>query len=259
LQTGGTCFHTEKDYNPQFISVKRLSRDCPDIPAHKANGAGVGPMIMASETIGDRLRRLRTDRRMKLREVGSAIGITPQGVSNYENGSSVPSLDRISALSRLFSVSERYLLTGVNNQADSDRMLTTPPGGRVVPVYTASNVVLNIFAKPLGQVTTHFPCGPKSYVVSIWDDSNSPEFQAPDQVVLDPDITPAPGDMVLVASADQHPLPLFGRYLRRLVGGIQSDVLQHLNPLWGEVVLSPTSSGRVVAVMTEHAKPRRRS
>lgn len=213
---------------------------------------------MAAETIGDRIRRLREAKRLKLREVGMACGVSPQAVSNYEQGFSVPSTARISALAALFDVSERYLLTGITSFDDGKQMQPAQPGGRVVPVYTAADAILAIYSKPLGQVTTHFPCGPRSYVVAIWDDSNAPQFDVGDQIVLDPDLAPAPGDMVLAALGKNPALPIFGRYVRRLHTTGQIETIEHLNELWGSHALADASVGRVVAVMTEHARPRRR-
>ena len=213
---------------------------------------------MAAETIGDRIRRLREANRLKLREVGIACGVSPQAVSNYEQGLSTPSTERISALAELFSVSERYLLTGVNKVDDGKQMQPAQTGGRVVPVYTASDAIAGIFAKQLGQVTTHFPCGPRSYVVAIWDDSNAPQFAAGDQIDLDPALSTAPGDMVLAGLGKNPALPIFGRYVRRPHVAGQIEAIEHLNDLWGSHALVDASVGRVVAVMTEHARPRRR-
>lgn len=213
---------------------------------------------MAQESIGDRIRRLRVAKRLKLREVGEALGISAQGVSNYEQGLSVPSTERVLLLAQLFEVSERYLLTGVKELDHGDTVRMTPTGGRVIPVYRAIDVVKGLNFNNLGDVTTHFPCGANSYAVPIWDESNAPEFQIGDQIVLDPETPPVPGDMVLAVVHVPSTVPIFGRYVRRLVAGQLCDVIQHLNTAWGEQALTDDKVGKVLAVMTEHARPRRR-
>jgi transcriptional regulator with XRE-family HTH domain len=213
---------------------------------------------MPQETIGDRIKKLRKLKRLKLREVAAACGVTAQGVSNYEHSRSVPSTERISVLAQLFDVSERFLLTGHTADTDGKRMLSGRPGGRVVPKVAASDVILGIVSNVLASVQTHFPCGPQSYVIEIWDDSNAPVYHPADQIVLDPEIIALPGDMVLASVGKSPRLPVFGRYIRRVVNGRQVDVIEHLNPAWGEHQIDGENNGQIHAVMTEHAKPRRR-
>ena len=66
------------------------------------------------EILSRRIRELRIDSDMKQSDMGAALGITQNMVSNYENGREPP-LDIIVAYARFFNVSIEYLF-GVTNE-----------------------------------------------------------------------------------------------------------------------------------------------
>jgi transcriptional regulator with XRE-family HTH domain len=61
-------------------------------------------------TIQDRLRQLRFLRKLTQAEVGEAVGVVGNSISNYEQGRSVPDADMLSRLADFFQVSVDYLL-----------------------------------------------------------------------------------------------------------------------------------------------------
>ena len=66
------------------------------------------------DILSKRIRELRVDHDMKQGEMGAALGITQNMVSNYENGREPP-LDTVLAYAQYFNVSVEYLL-GVSNE-----------------------------------------------------------------------------------------------------------------------------------------------
>ena len=63
------------------------------------------------ETIGERIKKLRTYRKLTQEEVGKIIGASKQTLHKYENGiiTNIP-LDKIEALANLFDVSPSYIM-----------------------------------------------------------------------------------------------------------------------------------------------------
>ena len=57
-----------------------------------------------------RIRQLRLERGINQKELGNAVGVSKQSVSNWENGNIMPSIDLLIRLADVFGVSTDYLL-----------------------------------------------------------------------------------------------------------------------------------------------------
>lgn len=60
--------------------------------------------------MGERLKQLRMESGLKLREISEALNITIRSIIRYEEGSREPSIDIILKLCKLYNVSADYLL-----------------------------------------------------------------------------------------------------------------------------------------------------
>ncbi|MBO5279251.1 MAG: helix-turn-helix transcriptional regulator [Lachnospiraceae bacterium] len=60
--------------------------------------------------LAQRLQEQRTNANLSQKQVADAIGVAPSLISNYENESRVPSLDKLKALAHLYKCSTDYLL-----------------------------------------------------------------------------------------------------------------------------------------------------
>lgn len=65
-------------------------------------------------TFSMRLRELRTDKQMSMKQLAVAIGTTDAAVSNWENGINEPKISYVIRLCEFFNVSADYLL-GIEN------------------------------------------------------------------------------------------------------------------------------------------------
>ena len=67
-------------------------------------------------TIGQRIAALRKERRLSQEELGAQVGVSRQAIYKWESDASLPDIDKLIALSKLFGVSVGWLL-GVEEPA----------------------------------------------------------------------------------------------------------------------------------------------
>lgn len=60
--------------------------------------------------MGERLKALRVEHNMKLREVAEALNVTVRSINRYEDGTREPSVEMIIKFCKLYDVSADYLL-----------------------------------------------------------------------------------------------------------------------------------------------------
>lgn len=73
--------------------------------------------------IGDRIRELRSARRMSQTELAKAIHVSQQAITKWENGKSEPSSSAIDDIANYFNVSSDYLL-GRTSEKTPDKDLS---------------------------------------------------------------------------------------------------------------------------------------
>ena len=69
--------------------------------------------------MGEKLRSLRTEKKLTQKQVADRIGLAISAVSSYESGSRYPSYDALIKLARIFHVSTDYLL-GLTDKRNID-------------------------------------------------------------------------------------------------------------------------------------------
>jgi transcriptional regulator with XRE-family HTH domain len=199
---------------------------------------------MPHRTLGERLHAARKHAKLTLAAVAEALTrevagktFTPQAVQQWEKDRTEPDHATLIAFARLTGVNAHWLLTGISaNQVagDGGEFGTAVRGGRVVPkISLLEAITLAPSYKTAEYVHTHFDCSDKAFVI-------------------DPEIEPQPGDMVL---ARIDGAPVFGKYTRARGGIVE---IHALNEDWEPRRVDGDNADRIIGVMTEHAKPRRR-
>lgn len=203
-------------------------------------------------TFGSRLRDARKRAKLSGPKVAKHLGVSAQTVSFWERDVNFPEVAKLIEISVLIGVKVDWLLTGKDGPSEGLAGVV----GRIVPKITAQDLadfdpmseqIANIGR---GRVLTHFPCGPKSFQITLWDRSNAPAYDQGDSVIIDPELPPTPGDMVLALVEGN---PLFRRYRER---GAELE-LAPLNPDWNTVTCTIGSTARLLGTMSEHSRPRR--
>jgi transcriptional regulator with XRE-family HTH domain len=72
--------------------------------------------------LSERMTELRKSRRLKLREISTAIGVSQSAVSMYESGERRPDYDTLMKIANYYGVTVDYLLRDENNLAGEDKL-----------------------------------------------------------------------------------------------------------------------------------------
>lgn len=76
-------------------------------------------------TLGEKIYRLRIEKGWSQEAFGETLGVSRQSVSKWETDQSVPELDKIVAISNLFTVSTDYLLKETEERREAQRDIYT--------------------------------------------------------------------------------------------------------------------------------------
>lgn len=80
-------------------------------------------------TIGQRIAQKRREQGMSQEALGESLGVSRQSVYKWESDSALPEIDKLIAMSRLFSVTVGWLLGVEEPSADGAEQKETPPAG----------------------------------------------------------------------------------------------------------------------------------
>jgi HTH-type transcriptional regulator, cell division transcriptional repressor len=213
------------------------------------------------DTLGSRLRVARKAARLTLAEIAKHFDHSEAAIQQWERDKTLPSPEKIVRFVRLTGADLLWVMTGTGQRESVGLKHEPDPSesrNRSIPKVSLQQAASGTAkAKLASNETTvaHFACSASSFSISIPDNSNSPRFEPGDRVVIDPEVPPVPGDMVLGVLAAQ-PQPLFRKY--RLETGARGKlvVLEPLNTDWPREMASPAKI-KILGVMTEHTKPRR--
>lgn len=201
-------------------------------------------------SLGARIKTARTDAKLTLATLGQACGVSPQAVKAWEDGRSEPGVASIVAISRATATPLDFLLTG-NAQSRPGLSTHLIGEGRLVPrrKWPLPGQTTDAVEQEQVFVTSQFPCGPRAFSVLVQDASNAPAIAQGDSLIIDPDIRPKPGDMIMTLCGDEV-------VLRRYRPRSDCIELAPINDDW-PVQTIPALNGNLIGTMTEHTKPRR--
>lgn len=201
-------------------------------------------------SLGARLRKSRTDAKLTQAQVAESCRKTLQTVSGWERGLYEPSADDLTTIAQLTNVNIEWLISG---HAPTALTMGSAWRGRIVPSFDWGQIGEHLegTALPQTHARSHHPCGPKSFQTFIADRSNEPELQVGDGIVIDPDLAPMPGDLVVIRSENEF-------LVRRFRPRADHIELAPSNPDWPALIVPRLGEGALVGVISEISKPRRR-
>jgi transcriptional regulator with XRE-family HTH domain len=203
-------------------------------------------------TLGSRIKQARKAIDMTGAKLAELCEVTPQSVSGWERDLYLPSPPILIRISLSTNCDLQWLITGksITSQVGHSEIAA---GGRSLPSVDWGQIQLfrEGLYKPMRTVRSHFDAGPDAFHTVVIDRSNEPQLSPGDGVVIDPSITPEPGDIVMV----MHDGNVLLRRFRPRADGVE---LAPCNSDWPTISIQKLSPENFVGVVSETSKPRRR-
>lgn len=212
-------------------------------------------------TLGERIRTLRKERKLTQGQVGKAVGVSDVTVGYWERDLNEPGGKSLTSLARYFGVTEEYLLYGKEERGN---VVPASLGATQVPVI--SYVQAGIWSPEsdarnlegnFDYILTSGNLSTSSFALKIKGKSMEPEFVEGDIIIVDPEIHPAPGDYVVAKNGEHE--ATFKKYRARGVTDKGEEVFElvPLNPDFA-TKSSATEKITIIGVLVEHRRLLRR-
>jgi SOS-response transcriptional repressor LexA len=220
--------------------------------------------------LGPRIRDARERAHLTQQALGRLCGVSRAAIAQWENGTTSPSLAHLQRAADALGVWVSWL-TGENEGAGAavpGEVSGSAPGprGRGVAVidYVAAgawDAVTDPYPPGRGMelLVTERSAGGSSFALVVRGTSMEPEFRDGDKIIVDPDVTPQPGDYV-VAKLEREDEATFKKFRPRGSDAAGQPVIDlvPLNEDWPVLHIDAANPGRIVGTMVEHRRYRRR-
>ena len=225
---------------------------------------------MENKTTGQRIRALRRSKKLTQAQLAKIAGVSSPAVTEWEKDSYLPKAASLDAMAKEFNVSTDYILKGI----EGENPVTEVQQATVS--HEASNISFN--GKPLRKIpvldfvqaglwrgvvydgihpightyTDYEGINPQDvFGVTVDGMSMSPRFMPNDELVIDPNLAPQPGNFVIAQNGDYE--VTFKKY--RVTGydeeGREQFQLVPLNPDFG-VLDSVQHRISIIGVVVKH-------
>lgn len=239
------------------------------------------------ETMGQRIRALRREKKLTQGELAKIVGVSAPNVTGWEKDAYAPKADPLSKMANYFGVSTSYITNGdesgpqldsnsaqlnvldieafkkkynIPDSEDAVKFVQTsvkpfPIQKRYVPVKAYSKMGMDGYFTDMGYdgnagdgyVPTH-SAGPRAYGIKGTGDSMFPAIRNGWYVVCDPDAEPVPMEFVQVCLKD-------GRCTIKEFIGIQNDVLSLIAVNGGERLTFNMDEVESITAITDIVPP----
>jgi SOS-response transcriptional repressor LexA len=197
-------------------------------------------------------------------ELAAHVGVSPQAISQWLSGDTKPEPANGIKAARFLGVTYEWIMTGDKNVAAPSQEILS----RTARVPLISSIQAGSWRRPIAYTESDFPewlfteraVSEDAFALDIEGSSMEPDFRAGDRIIVDPAVSPTPGDFV-VAKLDGDDEATFKKYRPKgfdRTGQPLSVELVPLNEDWPVLILSIENPGWIVGTMVEHRKYRRR-
>lgn len=204
-------------------------------------------LTMSLPNIGYRIRLARHRAHISREELADQCRVDAPTIAQWENDLARPSRHHMEMAGAALRTNVNWLLNDQAGRGPYSAWMNLP-----VPVYShdyARPDIENAIRKRkglIGYLRTNAFIGERGFGLRIDDASMVPELRQGDYVLIDPDVTPQPGDYVAAHNSGNHPVVIRKYRPGTPIRGRCADVqLKPLNEDWPVIVLnarSPESS-----------------
>lgn len=215
--------------------------------------------------IGQRIRDARERAGLTQQALGRLCGVSRAAVAQWEGDTTLPSLSHLQRAADAMGVWVSWL-TGEGDGTTASTTNTPPgPRGRPVPVIdyvTAGNWDTVTDPYPSGRgmdaLMTERRISANTFALVVRGTSMEPEFREGDKVIIDPDVTPQPGDFVVAKLTEEEEATL-KKYRPRGSDPEGRPVIDlvPLNEDWPILRMNSERPGRIIGTVIEHRRYRR--
>ena len=104
--------------------------------------------LLPELSVGERIKKLRENKKMTQKELGEKINLSQKGVSNIENEVTALSLEHQIKLCEIFNVSHNYLIAGIDSSTILDELCRN-----ISVSYKTTNVGTDSYTIPQMQIS----------------------------------------------------------------------------------------------------------
>lgn len=210
-------------------------------------------------SVGDNIRRLRKARGWKILDLAVRVDSDVGNISRLERGLQGYSDKMLQKIAQALGCSVSDLFAG-----EESNVTPVPIGARRIPLIShvqAGHMTEAVDAYSLGDAAewllTDLELSPSAFALRIKGDSMLPEFREGDTVIIDPAVTPLPGDYVVAKNDDNE--ATFKKYRPRGLNE-QGQPVFELVPLNEDYpsLRSDRSNLQIIGTMVEHRRYRKR-
>lgn len=247
---------------------------------HTANRILAMPIRQLKTTFPERLNmcmdKLGLPPRGRQAYLKNRFGVSQPTAKDWLDGKFMPANDKLLRMQKEFGVNMLWLMSGEGEMLPGEArpvegsvLVHGAPDMREIPLI--SFVEAGVWSDsndpyPRGQGMEAIGLDPElaehlsrvAFALKIEGNSMAPEFQPGDVIVVDPNIQPRPGDLV-VAKLDGEEKATFKKYRDRGMDAAGSRVIElvPLNPDYPTLRLDTETPGKIIATMVEHRRRRR--
>lgn len=207
-------------------------------------------MRMVDETrLGERLRELRENKRLKQNEIAAQLRVSKQLVNHWEHGRSWPSLEHLAWLARLYESSIDYIV-------GRDEAYCVAQAKPSVRAFSQEDLTAWFANDPLPTRNFVTPVKAQSgnaVAFYVSDRAMVPAFEPGDLVIVDPEVPAQPGDCVAISLPEENAL-LFRRFRpeREDLKLEPPFSLRPDNPDYPARLVTPKDRPKLWGTLTEH-------
>jgi SOS-response transcriptional repressor LexA len=216
------------------------------------------------ERIGQRIQALRVAAGLTLGQLAEQTGsLKKSRIGNWEQGTRMPGPEEAKILANTLNVSPAYLLglTDEKTEYTSEHYLP-----RLVPLVSLAKLASPGFLKslltpnskdkdpvklPLDETLTQ-RLSMTTFAITLTDNSMAPDFRLNDQVIVDPSITPQPGQIV-VAVIEKTKQVVLRKYRAHSTHSTETGSIDliPLNEDWPILTLDSQLKGKIIGTACE--------